>query len=225
METFKEKSEWNVLEIQKDIDQKASALKALSGSLAEHYKMLSSYVAKLKKVYKHRLFSTMVERHNRFKRMFVGFDALKEGILGGCRLVIPLDGCFLKIEVGGQLLSAVSRDDNNKMFPVCWAVVEEHRNCARHLYANGKKKHDGYTLKNLFWKVAKSTTEANFNEKMYQMKINFENQGVQINFENQGVQSQGSLQPLAKRSKMAVIKRPDCYESLVHNERTHVAKG
>ncbi|WOL00776.1 hypothetical protein Cni_G09489 [Canna indica] len=209
--------------MQRDIDQKfvisvtknvcyrarARALKALSGSLTNHYKMLSSHVAELKKVYKHGLFSIMVEGHNRFKRMFVGFDALKEGFLGGC---------FLKSEVGGQLLSVVGRDGNNQIFPVCWDVVEgenedswrsflirltehlgivdgfgltiisdqqkglqnavrafmpnaEHRNCARHLYANWKKKHVGYALKNLFWKAAKSTTEAQFNEHMYEMKV------------------------------------------------------
>ncbi|WOL10979.1 hypothetical protein Cni_G19740 [Canna indica] len=79
---------------------------------------------KLKKVYKHGLFPIMVEGYNRFKRIFVGFDALKEGFLGGCRPVISLDGCFLKSKAGGQLLSAVGRDGNNQMFLVCWAVVE-----------------------------------------------------------------------------------------------------
>ncbi|WOK93441.1 hypothetical protein Cni_G02138 [Canna indica] len=66
----------------------------------------------------------MVEGHNRFKRTFVGFDALKEGFLGGCRPMISLDRCFLKSEVGGQLLSAVGRDGNNQMFLVYWDVVE-----------------------------------------------------------------------------------------------------
>ncbi|WOL08112.1 hypothetical protein Cni_G16864 [Canna indica] len=101
--------------------------------------------AKLKNVYKHGLFSTMVEGHNIFKRMFVGFDALKKEFLGDCRPVISLDECFLKSESDGQLLSAVGRDENNKMFL--------------------KKKRVGYALKNLFWKVLQ------FNEHMYEMKV------------------------------------------------------
>ncbi|WOL01290.1 hypothetical protein Cni_G10006 [Canna indica] len=91
--------------------------------------------------------------------MFIGFDALKQGFLGGCRHVISLDECFLKTE---GLQNAVRAFMPNV----------EHRNCARHLYANWKKKHGGYALKNLFWKAAKSTTEANFNVQMYQMKQN-----------------------------------------------------
>lgn len=33
----------------------------------------------------------------------------------------------------------------------------EHRNCVRHVYCNWKKIHKGQTLKNIFWKIAKST--------------------------------------------------------------------
>ncbi|WOK91784.1 hypothetical protein Cni_G00475 [Canna indica] len=38
----------------------------------------------------------------------------------------------------------------------------EHRNCARHIYANWKKTYNGYGLKNIFWRAVKSTTEADF---------------------------------------------------------------
>ncbi|KAH1221087.1 hypothetical protein GmHk_12G034584 [Glycine max] len=34
------------------------------------------------------------------------------------------DGCFLKGEYGGQLLSALAKDGNNQMFPIAYAVVE-----------------------------------------------------------------------------------------------------
>uniref|UniRef100_A0A1J3JQN4 MULE transposase domain-containing protein n=1 Tax=Noccaea caerulescens TaxID=107243 RepID=A0A1J3JQN4_NOCCA len=41
-----------------------------------------------------------------------------------CRKVIGLDGCFLKWDLNGDLLSAVGRDaDNNRMYPIAWAVV------------------------------------------------------------------------------------------------------
>ncbi|PKI68853.1 hypothetical protein CRG98_010910 [Punica granatum] len=42
--------------------------------------------------------------------------------LGG--VVISVDGCFLKTQLKGQLLSAVGRDGNNQMFLIEWAVVE-----------------------------------------------------------------------------------------------------
>ena len=60
----------------------------------------------------------------RFKRLYICFDSLAHGFLVGCRPVIGLDGCFLKTEIKGQLLSAVGRDGNNQMFPIAWAVVE-----------------------------------------------------------------------------------------------------
>ncbi|CAA7032989.1 unnamed protein product [Microthlaspi erraticum] len=37
--------------------------------------------------------------------------------------VIGLDGCFLKWELNGDLLSAVGRDADNRMYPIAWAVV------------------------------------------------------------------------------------------------------
>ncbi|WOK93462.1 hypothetical protein Cni_G02160 [Canna indica] len=105
-ETLREKPDWNVLEMQRDIDKKF----VISVSKNVCYR---ARARALKKVYRHGLFSTIVERHIRLKRMFVGFDALKEGFLGGCRHVISLDECFLKSKVGGQLLSAVGRDGYN----------------------------------------------------------------------------------------------------------------
>ncbi|MBA0637216.1 hypothetical protein Godav_029033 [Gossypium davidsonii] len=77
------------------------------------------------------------------------------------RPLIRLDGCFLKGSFKNEFLTAVRRDANNQMFPIAWVVVEvectdswgfeivisdilprvEHRNCARHVFANwsGKK--------------------------------------------------------------------------------------
>ena len=60
----------------------------------------------------------------RFRRLYICFDSLARGFLEGCRKFIGLDGCFLKTETKGQLLSAVGKDRNNQMFPIAWAVVE-----------------------------------------------------------------------------------------------------
>ena len=52
------------------------------------------------------------------------FDACRRGFLDGCRRVVGFDGCFLKEPLKGELLSAISRDANNQIYPIIWAVVE-----------------------------------------------------------------------------------------------------
>ena len=52
------------------------------------------------------------------------FHALKQGWKQGCRRIQGFDGCFLKGPCQGQLLVAVSKDGNNQMYPLAWAVVE-----------------------------------------------------------------------------------------------------
>ncbi|KAK5785936.1 hypothetical protein PVK06_040558 [Gossypium arboreum] len=59
-----------------------------------------------------------------FKRYYVCFNALKRGWIAGCRLLIGLDGCFLKGPLKCKFLTTVGRDANNQMFPIAWVVVE-----------------------------------------------------------------------------------------------------
>ncbi|KAH1215927.1 hypothetical protein GmHk_13G036969 [Glycine max] len=92
-----------------------------------------------------------------------------------CRPLIGLDGCFLKGEYRGQLLTAIGKDGNNQMLPIAYAVVEaetinqeknwvfifdqqNHRLCVRHLYSNFRKRHPHAHLNELMWQVAKATT-------------------------------------------------------------------
>jgi len=35
-----------------------------------------------------------------------------------------LDGCFLKGQCKGELLTAIGRDANNHVYPIAWAVVD-----------------------------------------------------------------------------------------------------
>ena len=60
----------------------------------------------------------------KFKRMYIRYSAQKVGFLGGCRPIIGLDGCHLKGRFGGQILAATTRDTNDNIFPVTFAVVE-----------------------------------------------------------------------------------------------------
>ncbi|GJZ88764.1 60S ribosomal protein L34 [Tanacetum coccineum] len=118
-----------------------------------------------------------------------GSLAMIEGWNAGCRKVIGLDGCF-KGTCRGELLTAMGRDGNNQMFPIAWDVVNventdnwewflglmeaiknllpyaEHRQCARHIYANFKKKWNGLHFKSLFWGAATSTVHHNFYTKL-----------------------------------------------------------
>ncbi|XP_016191702.1 uncharacterized protein LOC107632544 [Arachis ipaensis] len=41
-----------------------------------------------------------------------------------CRRFIGLDGCFLKIPQGGQLLTVIGRDPNDHILPIAYAIVE-----------------------------------------------------------------------------------------------------
>ncbi|KAK8613507.1 hypothetical protein V6N13_101266 [Hibiscus sabdariffa] len=59
-----------------------------------------------------------------FFRIYVCFQALKQGWKDGCRPFIGVDGCWLKSAKKGELLVDVGRDANNQMFLIAWAVVE-----------------------------------------------------------------------------------------------------
>ncbi|XP_033148589.1 uncharacterized protein LOC117134391 [Brassica rapa] len=41
-----------------------------------------------------------------------------------CRPIIGLDDAFMKWDIKGQMLAAVGRDGDNRIFPIAWAVVE-----------------------------------------------------------------------------------------------------
>nr|KAJ0192750.1 hypothetical protein LSAT_V11C800405470 [Lactuca sativa] len=46
----------------------------------------------------------------------------------------------------------------------------EHRQCARHIYADFRKIYSGIELRNLFWKAAKSTVEGGFKNHMDEIR-------------------------------------------------------
>ncbi|XP_042515321.1 uncharacterized protein LOC122089686 [Macadamia integrifolia] len=69
------------------------------------------------------------ERHDftknpQFKRLFVCLQACKNWFLDRCRPFIGLDECHLKGRYGGVLLSAISVDGNNGIYPVAFGIVE-----------------------------------------------------------------------------------------------------
>ena len=143
LEKFRMDMNWKVPDMLREINEKFgitvskqtcykarfAARKMLQGTLNEHYHMMLAYVHELRKVNRGGTFELVVDKEtpeslSRFKRLYICFDSLAHSFLVGCRPVIGLDGCFLKTETKGQLLSAVGRDGNNQMFPIAWAVVE-----------------------------------------------------------------------------------------------------
>ena len=101
------------------------ALKILYGTLEEQYAQLYDYVAEVMlKNPGTTMFVVEEEETCRFEKMYVRLAACKEGFKH-CRPIIGLDGCHLKGKYGGVLLTAVSVDPNNNIFPIAWAVVKQ----------------------------------------------------------------------------------------------------
>ena len=59
----------------------------------------------------------------RFHGLFFCLNAPREGFLNGCRPFIGLDGCFIKLTTGAQILAATGRDANNNMYPIAFGIV------------------------------------------------------------------------------------------------------
>ncbi|RYR60969.1 hypothetical protein Ahy_A04g018061 [Arachis hypogaea] len=63
------------------------------------------------------------DREVMFEKMYVCLSGCKNGFRSGCRLLIGLDGAFLKTQIGGQILSAVAQDANHHIYVIAWAIV------------------------------------------------------------------------------------------------------
>nr|KAJ0207050.1 hypothetical protein LSAT_V11C500241920 [Lactuca sativa] len=106
---------------------KKYALKLVEGSLIEHYGKLWSYGHEILRT---NLGSTGKldmedgpDGKKYFRKFYCCFQGVKQGWIEGCRRVIGLDGCFLKGVYKGELLCAIGRDANEKIYPIAWAVV------------------------------------------------------------------------------------------------------
>uniref|UniRef100_A0ACD5VYI4 Uncharacterized protein n=1 Tax=Avena sativa TaxID=4498 RepID=A0ACD5VYI4_AVESA len=61
----------------------------------------------------------------RFHGMFYCINGTKEGFLNGCRPFIGLDGCFVKLTTGQEILAATGRDGNNNIYPFAFGLVDK----------------------------------------------------------------------------------------------------
>jgi len=106
---------------------KVKAMEKIEGATRDQYKHLRSYVVELTEKNKNstaKIKCDLTPHGPVFERMYVCLEACKSAFVTTCMPLIGLDGCFLKGEFGGQLLTAVGKDGNNQMFPIAYAVVE-----------------------------------------------------------------------------------------------------
>ncbi|KAL0008842.1 hypothetical protein SO802_010344 [Lithocarpus litseifolius] len=174
---------------------KRKAIDLIIGDEQLQYGKLEDYteMIRLNDVGSRVILPTKMENENSqpiFRRVYIRYNALKIGFLGGCRPIIGLDGCHLKGRFGGQILDAIARDGNDNIFPVALVVVEqankdswglipaikvlfptvEHRCCVKHIYNNFKVDHKGFELKDALWRCAGATTIKEFEKRMQELK-------------------------------------------------------
>ncbi|XP_023767972.2 uncharacterized protein LOC111916541 [Lactuca sativa] len=103
-------------------------LSLIDGNLSDHYARVWDYGHELMRANPGSIVRISVninpDQTTTFHRIYVCFKAIKDGWKIGCRRVIGLDGCFLKGQCKGELLTAIDRDANNQNYPIAWAVVE-----------------------------------------------------------------------------------------------------
>ncbi|XP_018623654.2 uncharacterized protein [Nicotiana tomentosiformis] len=110
---------------------KRLVLDKLDGSYTDDYNKLEAYAQELRKsnpgsdVVINLTKDAMEEGKRRFLRLYMCFQALKEGCKGGLRPLIGLDGTFLKGKNRGIMLVAVGQDSSNHSYPLPWAVIDK----------------------------------------------------------------------------------------------------
>ena len=95
----------------------------MEGDLFKEYGRLWDYIGEIQRsnpgiTYDLRVHRPIPTELPVFERLYISFECLKKGFLGGCKKILGLDGYFLKGTIKGKVLTAVRRDGNNQMFLV-----------------------------------------------------------------------------------------------------------
>lgn len=105
------------------------ALSGVREEMKKHFASLRRFGGEILRSNKENTIKSCTTRVNdvdapHIQRVYVFFAQLKKAWTEGCRPILRLNGCFLKNVCGGQLLSAVGRDESNCIFLVAMDVVE-----------------------------------------------------------------------------------------------------
>ena len=109
---------------------KAKATMKVKGDYTQQYAILRDYVLELQRTNPDTTVKLDVERGDpseptrQFRRIYICLGALKKGFKAGKKELLGLDGCFMKGQYPGQLLTAVAVDPNHGTYPVAYAIVE-----------------------------------------------------------------------------------------------------
>ncbi|XP_073153814.1 uncharacterized protein [Henckelia pumila] len=71
----------------------------------------------------------------KFIRLFICFHACAVGFVSGCRPLIFLDGTHIKNKYKGCILVAVSKDTNDDLFIIAYAVVDAENDAVNQLFS------------------------------------------------------------------------------------------
>ncbi|XP_030478335.2 uncharacterized protein LOC115695410 [Cannabis sativa] len=107
---------------------KDMALAMLEGSVAEQYEILDDYCNRLLATNPGstaKIKTKMIGEKRVFERVYICLKACKDGFRNSCRLLICLDGTFLKGYCKGILLVVVGIDAENAIFSIAYAVCEK----------------------------------------------------------------------------------------------------
>ncbi|XP_073137804.1 uncharacterized protein [Henckelia pumila] len=66
---------------------------------------------------------------NKFKRLFICFNACASGFATGCKPMIFLDDTHIKNKYKGSILVAVGKDANDDLFTLAYSVVDAENDC------------------------------------------------------------------------------------------------
>nr|KAJ0213528.1 hypothetical protein LSAT_V11C400164660 [Lactuca sativa] len=100
--------------------EKKYALNLVEGSLVEHYGKLWSYGHEILRTNPGSIVKLDMRMVQMERNILV---RVKQGWIEGCRRIIGLDGCFLKDVCKGEMICAIGRDVNDKIYPIAWVVV------------------------------------------------------------------------------------------------------
>ncbi|XP_073308838.1 uncharacterized protein [Primulina huaijiensis] len=104
---------------------KELAMHAIHGAEDESYDRLRWYCGAIKETNPGSIVECEIDHcSNKFKRLFICFNACATGFIRGCRPLVFLDGTHIKNKYKGNILVAVAKDANDDLFTLAYSVVD-----------------------------------------------------------------------------------------------------